>query len=163
MWMLFVKKRGPLGIMACVNRIPLWNCLDLYQQIGEFHKPTLLLWGKCDKVIPIKVSYDFQKALKNSLLVKFDDCGHLLLSDKPMETICTCIAFLNIQYTKSSQINVTKFRNWLPFDENGHYIHKLSRSIDYSVDEDTDELNLPSNQILVTIDEYENDIKFPDM
>lgn len=38
--------------------------------------PTLLAWGREDKVVPFSAASVFQKSLKNSRLAAFDTCGH---------------------------------------------------------------------------------------
>jgi pimeloyl-ACP methyl ester carboxylesterase len=38
--------------------------------------PTLLVWGKADAIVPVSAGSDYQRAIKNSRLVVFDNCGH---------------------------------------------------------------------------------------
>ncbi len=45
--------------------------------------PTLLIWGVQDSVTPIWVGEKFHELLKNSELVKVDECGHAPMMEKP--------------------------------------------------------------------------------
>jgi pimeloyl-ACP methyl ester carboxylesterase len=38
--------------------------------------PTLLIWGAQDAIVPISAANDYQRAIKNSKLVAFENCGH---------------------------------------------------------------------------------------
>ena len=38
--------------------------------------PTLLIWGKQDKVVPVSVAEVYKKSIAGSQLVVFDNCGH---------------------------------------------------------------------------------------
>jgi pimeloyl-ACP methyl ester carboxylesterase len=38
--------------------------------------PTLLVWGKQDGIVPVAAANDYKRAIKNSELAVFDNCGH---------------------------------------------------------------------------------------
>lgn len=38
--------------------------------------PTLLIWGAQDAIVPLSAANDYQRAIKNSKLVAFENCGH---------------------------------------------------------------------------------------
>ncbi|MGH7966750.1 MAG: alpha/beta fold hydrolase, partial [Candidatus Binatia bacterium] len=38
--------------------------------------PTLLIWGKQDKVVPLSAGEAYKKSIAGSELVVFDNCGH---------------------------------------------------------------------------------------
>ncbi|MFI5134583.1 MAG: alpha/beta fold hydrolase [Chitinophagales bacterium] len=55
---------------------------------GILHRlkmPTLLIWGKDDKITPPFVGEEFHKLLPNSELVLLDHCGHAPMMEKPEE------------------------------------------------------------------------------
>ncbi len=55
---------------------------------GILHKltmPSLLIWGKEDRVTPPFVGEEFHKLLPNSELVMLDHCGHAPMMEKPGE------------------------------------------------------------------------------
>jgi pimeloyl-ACP methyl ester carboxylesterase len=43
---------------------------------GVVGLPTLLIWGKQDKVVPVSVAEVFKKSIPGSQLVVFENCGH---------------------------------------------------------------------------------------
>ena len=49
----------------------------LNNRLGEIKKPTLIIWGKQDGLIPVADAYTFNKGIANSELVIFDACGHV--------------------------------------------------------------------------------------
>jgi pimeloyl-ACP methyl ester carboxylesterase len=38
--------------------------------------PTLLVWGKQDRVVPFTAADDYKRAMKSAKVVAFDNCGH---------------------------------------------------------------------------------------
>lgn len=48
--------------------------------------PTLILWGKQDKIVPLDHAYRFKRDIKNSEMVLFDNCGHCAMIEMPDET-----------------------------------------------------------------------------
>jgi pimeloyl-ACP methyl ester carboxylesterase len=38
--------------------------------------PTLLVWGRQDGIVPVSAANDYQRAIGNSRLVVFENCGH---------------------------------------------------------------------------------------
>jgi len=49
----------------------------LNNRLGEIKKPTLIIWGKQDGLLPVSDAYIFNKGIANSELVVFDECGHV--------------------------------------------------------------------------------------
>jgi pimeloyl-ACP methyl ester carboxylesterase len=53
---------------------------DVYQPIvdslPQITQPTLIIWGDCDRIIPVKHAYIADKGLPNSQLQIFPKCGH---------------------------------------------------------------------------------------
>lgn len=54
--------------------------------IARVQCPTLILWGRNDKIVPVEHAARFQRDIKNSQLVIFDSCGHCPMIEKPDET-----------------------------------------------------------------------------
>ena len=46
-------------------------------RLGEIKKPTLVIWGKQDGLLPIADAYSFNKGIAGSELLVFDACGHV--------------------------------------------------------------------------------------
>lgn len=49
------------------------------------HTPTLLIWGKEDKITPLHVAWEFEEMLPQAELVVFDHCGHVPMMEKPVD------------------------------------------------------------------------------
>jgi pimeloyl-ACP methyl ester carboxylesterase len=41
------------------------------------------MWGEEDKWIPIRHTKNFEKALQNCQVIKYSDCGHMPMEEKP--------------------------------------------------------------------------------
>jgi len=63
----------------------------ILRQIGT---PTLLLWGKKDRVIPFSNSADYVRALPHVRLVEFPDLGHVPHEEAPGESMKPVEQFL---------------------------------------------------------------------
>lgn len=53
------------------------------ETLGKISSPTLIIWGKDDKVIPIENAIVFSKSIKNSKYVAMEKCGHTPFVDEP--------------------------------------------------------------------------------
>jgi pimeloyl-ACP methyl ester carboxylesterase len=49
----------------------------LDDRLSAIAKPTLILWGRDDKVIPVRFAVRFNKEIKASKLHLIDNCGHM--------------------------------------------------------------------------------------
>ena len=56
---------------------------NLGDELGQIKVPTLLIWGKNDKVTPPFVAEDFHKLIPNSELAFIDQCGHAPMMEVP--------------------------------------------------------------------------------
>ncbi len=45
-------------------------------RLGEIKKPTLIIWGKQDGLLPVADAYSFNKGIAGSEIMIFDGCGH---------------------------------------------------------------------------------------
>jgi pimeloyl-ACP methyl ester carboxylesterase len=52
-------------------------------RLGAFDKPTLIVWGKDDRVMPPEHGRRLAALLPQARLVEFDDCGTLISLDQP--------------------------------------------------------------------------------
>ena len=46
-------------------------------RLGRIHKPTLIVWGREDKLIPLNFAERFHKEITGSRLEVIDNCGHM--------------------------------------------------------------------------------------
>jgi pimeloyl-ACP methyl ester carboxylesterase len=56
---------------------------NLRDKLHLLKAPTLLIWGKQDKVTPAFVGDEFHQRIKNSRLVILDQCGHAPMMEHP--------------------------------------------------------------------------------
>jgi pimeloyl-ACP methyl ester carboxylesterase len=62
--------------------------------IKEVKCPTLIFWGKYDKVINQKYAARFHADIKNSQLIMYDSCGHVPMLERPMDVQRDVLKFL---------------------------------------------------------------------
>jgi pimeloyl-ACP methyl ester carboxylesterase len=55
------------------------------EEIKTINQPVLLLWGKEDKVIPVKTGYRLKRDLPHADLIVYEKCGHLVMEEKAEE------------------------------------------------------------------------------
>jgi pimeloyl-ACP methyl ester carboxylesterase len=48
----------------------------LDKHLGEIKMPTLLIWGRQDRIIPLQLGESMQRAIPGAKLVVLDHCGH---------------------------------------------------------------------------------------
>ncbi len=58
---------------------------NVENQLNQILVPTLLVWGKQDKITPPFVGEDFHKGIKNSQLFYINRCGHAPMMERPDE------------------------------------------------------------------------------
>jgi pimeloyl-ACP methyl ester carboxylesterase len=56
---------------------------QLARQLHRLTMPTLLVWGKQDKLTPTAQHTTWAKALPNAKVKLFDNAGHLVLDEAP--------------------------------------------------------------------------------
>ena len=62
--------------------------------LRQIKTPTLLMWGKKDRLIPYANSADYMSALPNATLVSFVDLGHVPHEEAPAESLQPVQTFL---------------------------------------------------------------------
>ena len=66
----------------------------LNDRLGEIKKPTLIIWGKQDGLLPVSDAEIFKKGIADSQLVIFDNCGHVPQFEKALDFNKTVLEFL---------------------------------------------------------------------
>ena len=64
-------------------------------RLGAIRKPTLIVWGHEDKVIPLNFAERFHKEIANSQLRIIDNCGHMPHVECPDEFTRMVLEFLS--------------------------------------------------------------------
>ena len=76
----FDNGAGRPGFLPAVQGLVGYDILD---QLTEVEVPTLIVWGRNDRVVPPHDSVGFGRRLHNSRTVIFDDTGHLPQLERP--------------------------------------------------------------------------------
>ena len=76
----FQNGAGRPGFLAAVQGLVGYDILD---QLAEVDVPTLIVWGRNDRVVPPQDAVGFAQRLRNSRTVIFDDTGHLPQLERP--------------------------------------------------------------------------------
>lgn len=67
----------------------------LNARLGEIKKPTLIVWGKQDGLLPVADAATFNKGIAGSQLVIFENCGHVPQFEKAVDFNKAVLEFLN--------------------------------------------------------------------
>ena len=84
---------------AIVDRLKgsttLTNGKKTHASIKKIKKPTLIIWGSDDQLIPVENAYKFNNDITNSKLIVMQQTGHVPMEEKPIESLKFVIDFLN--------------------------------------------------------------------
>lgn len=64
-------------------------------RLGEIKKPTLIIWGKQDGLLPVADAYIFSKGIAGSELIIFENCGHVPQFEKSVDFNKAVLEFLS--------------------------------------------------------------------
>lgn len=70
------------------------NFEELTAQYSGISVPTLIVWGREDKVIPLSIGQKLDQAIPDSTLVIIEQVGHVPQEEKPDETLAHISRFL---------------------------------------------------------------------
>ena len=65
------------------------------RQLTQLQPPTLILWGKSDRILGIKGAIPMQQAIPNSRLIWIDRCGHVPHLEQPQLTAAHILEFID--------------------------------------------------------------------
>jgi pimeloyl-ACP methyl ester carboxylesterase len=77
----FHNGAGRPGLVPAVQGLVGYDILD---RLEDVEVPTLIVWGRNDRVVPAQDAIGFGRRLRNSRTVIFDDTGHLPQLERPM-------------------------------------------------------------------------------
>ena len=80
-------------IKTAVRLIPP-DLAELTTRFPEIDLPTLLLWGRHDRVVPLEVAERLVAALPRARLEIMEDCGHVPPEELPKESLEIVLKFL---------------------------------------------------------------------
>ena len=70
------------------------NAEELIKSASTIRVPTLILWGREDKVIPSEIGERLHRLIPHSRLEFIEQCGHVPHEEKPEETIALISKFI---------------------------------------------------------------------
>jgi pimeloyl-ACP methyl ester carboxylesterase len=75
---------------------------DIRHRLEEIAVPTLIVWGRNDRVVPVPAAFSYKKRIgDNAELVIFDECGHVPQIERPVRFNRVVEEFL----TRSGSLN----------------------------------------------------------
>jgi pimeloyl-ACP methyl ester carboxylesterase len=87
----FHNGAGRPGLVPAVQGLVGYDILDRLEDVDV---PTLIVWGRNDRVVPPQDAVGFGRRLRNSRTVIFDDTGHLPQLERPVRFNRVLEAFL---------------------------------------------------------------------
>src|SRR5438270_10002755 len=66
----------------------------LDDRLGKIKMPTLVVWGRQDKLLPMTSGERYAAGIAGAKLVSFDQCGHVPPIEKTEEFVAAVTAFL---------------------------------------------------------------------
>jgi pimeloyl-ACP methyl ester carboxylesterase len=88
-------RTGPVSLVHGVAYV--WE-RDLRSELGAVRAPTLLVWGRHDRLVPVRVALEWQRLLPDSRLVQLP-CGHVPMWEAPRELAASLREFFGDQVT----------------------------------------------------------------
>jgi len=89
------KAAGRRALLWAGSQIVPDNLDALNARFPELDVPTLLLWGRHDRVIPLWVGERLESELPRAELEVFERCGHMPPEELPEETLAAVAGFLD--------------------------------------------------------------------
>jgi pimeloyl-ACP methyl ester carboxylesterase len=81
LWEVFHHALGAEGFIPAATTLIGY---DIHERLERVRVPTLIVWGRNDRVIPAEDALGYQGALRDSRLEIFDRCGHLPQAERPV-------------------------------------------------------------------------------
>lgn len=86
---------GRRAILRAARRIVPDDLDDVVARYPHLRLPTLLLWGRGDAVVPLRLGQRLAGTLPRARLEVLDDCGHIPQEERPGESLRRVRAFLD--------------------------------------------------------------------
>jgi pimeloyl-ACP methyl ester carboxylesterase len=77
----FANGAGTEGFLPAVRGMVGYNFLD---RLGGVETPTVIVWGRNDRIVPPADSAGYGQRLRNSRTVIYDRCGHCPMAERPV-------------------------------------------------------------------------------
>jgi pimeloyl-ACP methyl ester carboxylesterase len=80
-WEFFTNGAGRPGFLPTFTGLMGYDVLD---RLEEVEVPTLIVWGRDDRIVPSADALGYGQRLRNSRTVIFDRCGHVPMAERPV-------------------------------------------------------------------------------
>ncbi|GAB4329556.1 MAG: alpha/beta hydrolase [Flammeovirgaceae bacterium] len=87
---LFSREGNPEAFFKFVNQ----HFIDNTRLLKNINQPTLILWGKEDKWIPVENAYRFHQKIPHNEMIIYEQTGHVPMEEIPIDTAHDVKAFL---------------------------------------------------------------------
>jgi len=91
----FADKNGKYALLQTSRNCIPANFDEVLARVKNIRVPTLIIWGRQDAVIPLRVGESLHRLIPQSALEIIEDCGHVPQEEKPAETIALIQKFLD--------------------------------------------------------------------
>jgi pimeloyl-ACP methyl ester carboxylesterase len=80
-WEFFHNGGGRPGFLPAIGTLVGYDILD---RLEEVDVPTLIVWGRDDRIVPPEDALEYGSRLRNSRTVIFDRTGHVPMAERPV-------------------------------------------------------------------------------
>jgi pimeloyl-ACP methyl ester carboxylesterase len=81
LWEIFHNGAGKPGFLPAIRGLVGYDILD---RLEEVEIPTLIVWGRNDRIVPAADALGYGQRLRNSRTVILDRTGHLPMAERPV-------------------------------------------------------------------------------
>jgi pimeloyl-ACP methyl ester carboxylesterase len=81
LWECFTHGAGKSGFLPALSTLVGYDILD---RLTEVEVPTLIVWGRNDRIVPANDAVGYGERLHNSRTVIFDETGHVPMAERPV-------------------------------------------------------------------------------
>jgi pimeloyl-ACP methyl ester carboxylesterase len=81
LWEFFTHGAGRSGFLPALTTLVGYDILD---RLTEVEVPTLIVWGRNDRIVPANDALGYGERLHNSRTVIFDETGHVPMAERPV-------------------------------------------------------------------------------
>ncbi len=82
--LLLEQLRGGTGRPGFVPAMRGLLRYDFTDRLDEIGLPTLIIWGRNDRIVPASDALAYERRIAGSRLEIFDDCGHVAMLERPV-------------------------------------------------------------------------------
>ena len=90
----FQKPGARCAIIESARQLLATDRDEVIKTYGRISVPTLIIWGREDRLIPLSLGQKLNAAIPGSRIAILDECGHIPHEEKPEETARVIQSFL---------------------------------------------------------------------